>query len=323
MISRSIDQDKDYHYIDIAKYLFACLIPLLHIPFSDSLPIDILRQYCARIGVPFFFAATGFLLAERFDDNNRFLILKKQLFRIGILFVVWLGFYLIPIYYLDDGFRAQPIRTILFKTPAYLWYLASVMFALVPFCFIKNRIIKVVCAVLLYLVGTLLSETYSWMTFDIPLYDQWFLTYRNGLFFAFPVMCVGEITHLKRARSKDAIIGLAISYALFSTEVFLVRRIIGGKSDTSMTLFLPCVVFFLLSILIDIPMKPRIYRSWMRRASTAIYVMQFTFIFLGKVIVKFFGNYTLLWIVVYIALIVLPTVLTIKLGNKSIIKYMF
>lgn len=50
---------RTYPGIDILKFIFACLIPLLHIPFGNGVPV-VLQQYVARLGVPFFFAASGF-----------------------------------------------------------------------------------------------------------------------------------------------------------------------------------------------------------------------------------------------------------------------
>ena len=47
--------------IDLLKLVFACLIPLLHIPFAEKGVVAFFEQYVARMGVPFFFAASGYL----------------------------------------------------------------------------------------------------------------------------------------------------------------------------------------------------------------------------------------------------------------------
>ncbi|MBQ8683089.1 MAG: hypothetical protein IJ518_01065 [Clostridia bacterium] len=49
--------------IDVAKFVFACLIPFLHISFGDSPVKEIMAQYFGRLGVPFFFTVAGMLLA--------------------------------------------------------------------------------------------------------------------------------------------------------------------------------------------------------------------------------------------------------------------
>lgn len=45
---------KNSKSIDIARVIFACLIPLFHIQFSLDI-VDFISQYVSRLGVPFFF----------------------------------------------------------------------------------------------------------------------------------------------------------------------------------------------------------------------------------------------------------------------------
>lgn len=318
-----IGNQKNYYQIDIMKYLFACLIPLLHIPFTNGLFIDIARQYFSRLGVPFFFITTGYLLARKMDRISPLEVFKGQFSRAGKLLLVWILIYIVPIYLVDDAFKMAPIRTLLFKTPAYLWYLTAVLFGLIPFCLIKQRKVKWFIAICLYVLGTLFSDSYSWLAGSIPLYNRVFLTYRNGLFFAFPVMCFGEYAYIYKRRIKKPALLLAVSYIIFVAEVFFIRNKAGIGADSSMTMFLPFVVLFLLLLLVGEKQSKRFYYPWMRTSSTAIYLMQFAFVFLGKVMQKFIGIGDVIWGLIYIAIIVIPTIIIIRFGDKSITKILF
>ncbi len=145
-----------YTGVDIFKLVFALLIPTLHIPFISSnwIVIIFLQQYLARLGVPFFYVASGFLLYRREVIKKR-LNFKSYLTRIGKLYFFWLAIYL-PIFIYKYGFSLNLLQSIVFKTPGYLWYInglivGSIMIFLVP----VN--IHIPLAVFLYTIGICLS----------------------------------------------------------------------------------------------------------------------------------------------------------------------
>ena len=102
--------------LDIGRLVFACLIPFLHIPFADGLVIEIIRQYFSRLGVPFFFAVSGYLLSRSVRSRGSTEALKRYVKRIGIMLLVWLVVYF-PLYMDNNEIVEKPIREMLFKTP--------------------------------------------------------------------------------------------------------------------------------------------------------------------------------------------------------------
>ena len=54
---------QQYRQIDFVKWIMACAIVLLHLPF-DNLWISIIQQYISRLGVPIFFAFSGFFVTQ-------------------------------------------------------------------------------------------------------------------------------------------------------------------------------------------------------------------------------------------------------------------
>jgi surface polysaccharide O-acyltransferase-like enzyme len=148
-----------YTGIDICRLAFACLIPLLHISLPDSLPLYIVRQYVSRLGVPFFFAVSGMFLSKAIADRGNLAAMKKQLWRIGVLLCIWFCIYA-PLF--SRG--RYSINEYLFLTPGYLWYLSAMLFAVIPFCLIKNKSAKHGIAMILYIVGTLFGGSYQWLS---------------------------------------------------------------------------------------------------------------------------------------------------------------
>lgn len=60
---------KKYVGIDYGRFIFACLIPLLHIPFSNPV-VNVIAQYISRLGVPFFFGVSGFFLSKSIEKRG-------------------------------------------------------------------------------------------------------------------------------------------------------------------------------------------------------------------------------------------------------------
>lgn len=258
--------------------MFACLIPFLHIPFSDNLLFHIVEQYFARLGVPFFFAVSGMFLSMSFQKRgyrNAFIHYENNIAR---LFVVWLIIYLPIIYLNNDDNLLMLAQKIIFCTPAYLWYLSSMIFAAIPFCLIKNRKVLYPIALCLYLSGTLFSESYSWLIGEIHFYNEIFLTTRNGLFFALPMMCVGEIAFSlqEKIKIRNMNICLIISIIILFAEITVVQHFAADTADTSMYIFLPLVTLFILAALLRF--NPDFDTDFFRGSSIAIYLMQYGFI---------------------------------------------
>lgn len=188
---------RKYKGIDIGRVIFACLIPMLHINFT-GVGIEIIRQYLSRLGVPFFFVVAGMFLVKSIENKGNVEALKQYASKIGRILLVWLVIYLPILLLRQEGVTLQEF---FFKTPAYLWYLTGLIAASVPFCLTRNRKMLFYASIILYVLGTLFSESYKWLIGGFPAYEAIFLTTRNGLFFALPLMCIGEQTWNKEKPS--------------------------------------------------------------------------------------------------------------------------
>lgn len=284
---------ESYSGIDLTKFFFACMIPFLHIYFGKIPAITVIQQYISRLGVPFFFVSSGFFLSQSIKkrgNRNAFIRHEK---RIAKMLLIWLAIYSPILLYGASSIRSL-VKDILFLTPAYLWYLTAVLVASVPFCFFHNRKQLLCLSVCLYLFGTLISESYSWLTGGFPAYTSIFITPRNGLFFALPMMCVGELAHmLPPSSSKKQTMALLFATVALYLEITLVGRNASARADRSMYLLLPIFTFYLLRVTTFF--RGQFNTQFFRGASVAIYVMQFGFITVLEMISNFAGVSTGAW----------------------------
>lgn len=227
-----------YSGIDIFRVFFACLIPLLHISLPKSLPVYIIRQYVSRLGVPFFFTVSGMFLSIIIKKHGKMEAMKKQLIRISKMLFLWMCIYA-PLFSRSD----YTIKEYLFLTPGYLWYLSAMLFAIVPFCLFCNSKIKYIIASVLYIIGTLFGGNYQWLSGDIKLYSDIFISTRNGLFFAFPLMCVGEMIW----KTKKSLCKLLFTGILLIVEITFSGFHVTADADRSMYFLLPVFTLYFVS----------------------------------------------------------------------------
>ena len=309
---------RKYKGIDIGRFIFACLIPILHIPFSDSVLIDIIRQYICRLGVPFFFAVSGMFLSKSIEKYGVNAALKRYLIRVGRVLLIWLLIYSPLLIRGSDSYLGL-LQQIMFKTPAFLWYLTSLLVATIPFCLVKKRKALYGFALVLYIIGTLFGETYKWLLGGILWYENIFLTTRNGVFFGLPLLCVGELTW--KAKRKSISIMIASGLAL-TAEIALVGAHAEKMDDRSMYLLLPLFIFALVLMLRD--WSSKIDGRYLGGISSAIYVMQYGIITVGTMALQKMplSGASAMWLV-YIAVITIPTIFFWLLRNTKIVKIIF
>lgn len=306
---------RKYKGIECGRLVSACLIPLLHIPFSNSSFIVILQQYFARIGVPYFYAVSGMFLICSIEKNGYREALCKYLKRIGKLLLVWVVIYSPFIIRFD----LYTIQRLIFKTPAYLWYLTGLLTAAVPFCLVKNRKALLICAAILYFTGTLLGESYKWLMGGAKLYERIFLTTRNGIFFGLPLMCVGELTWKKE---KSLVPLLVMSGIALFLEITFVGCNCDINDDRSMYFFIPLFVFFL--VLCVRNWAPQINVNYFSGISTAIYVMQYGIITMCTIVYnKLAIEYEFLNYITWLLTIIIPIVFFNLVKKRKIAKILF
>lgn len=228
------------------------------------------------LGVPTFFAVSGFLFFNKDRNSNS---LWNYAWRVSKLYLVWTIIYSPLIFH---GYQKKDMLNVagmldfaqqfLFSGSYYhLWFLPSLIVAIIFVYFISKKIDNyklLIISVVLFIVGALV-DTYSFLSpvFSWKAYKAIFLTTRNGLFFGIPFVAIGKIIADKKCEIKKGMIFLSITAVILEGYYlsFVVDKTIVNMSLSSL-IFAPTLVVFALNLP---PIK--IDGKLLRKASTLIF----------------------------------------------------
>ena len=294
---------KVYPGVDLVKFIAALLVVAIHISPVASYGKEIdffLRNYFARIAVPYFFVASGFFLFGKisfsaFDKQVVFSYIKR-IFR---MYVIWTAIYTPwilknKIFASKQGIFAATadfIREFIFVGFWQFWYLNALIVAtlIIAVCLQFKVSLKniIVLAGMLYVVG-LIPETYTLFLDPIRNVEPiWHIlkiiqtvitTTRNGVFDGFLFVSIGMIiAHgTVKISFRKASVGFLFSMALLLIEAIVLEYHHWAK-DYNMYLFLVPSAVFLFYMSITIPIKSRPLYKNLRELSVLVFCLH-TFI---------------------------------------------
>lgn len=298
-------ENKTYGILDIAKFISALLVIAVHCaPFAD---IDetlnfVYVQILARLAVPFFFIASGWLFFRKIDPEagwraeSNLNALKRYLKRIARIYAVWSLLYLPLLAYswLQGGFTLMTlirlVRDFFFTGTYYhLWFLSALLWGvpLVYWMYTHGRRRTLLCvSLLLYIVGMAVN-VYGELLVNVPvigslvmLYERVLVTTRNGLFFAPIFLTLGIYSDelIGGQYKKSAGLAFIISLIVYIAEAVALRY--GGLMNdlTCMYATLVPTVFFLFLFLMQFTFPTNAYRERLRQQSLLIYVSHIYFV---------------------------------------------
>ena len=154
-----MEKKLNYNTIDVVKLVMAICVVAIHThPFENMPNMSFLGYYNSFIecAVPFFFLASGFLLASRFDGINDLIIIKKHIIKLVKLYLKWMIIYT-PLELCYANRNRIPmlkeillyLRGVLLLGQQYnswpLWYLLSSIYALLLiYILIKRKSKKII-----------------------------------------------------------------------------------------------------------------------------------------------------------------------------------
>lgn len=299
---------KSYGVLDIAKFISALLVIAIHCaPFID---IDetmnfVYVQIIARLAVPFFFMASGWLFFRKIDphagshDENNRRVLKRYWKRIARIYVVWSLLYLplLALSWWQGGFTAMTLlrtaRDFLFTGTYYhLWFLSALLWG-VPLVYWMytnwRRRTMLIVSLALYAVGMLVN-VYGALLAQVPiinslaaLYEGALVTTRNGFFFAPIFLTLGiYVDEFVGGQYRGAsAMAFIISFIIYVGEALALRHV-GLMNDlTSMYASLVPAVFFLFMFLMQFSFHSNSFLEQLRKQSLLIYVSHIYFVYGG------------------------------------------
>ena len=216
---------KQYKSIDLAKFVCALLIIILHtapfMSYSKVLTVGF-RNIITPIAVPFFFVASGFIAFKKIDSKEgveQTQYVKKHLMRLFIMYLIWSAIYFVFVIikwanakdfsifyvleYIKDFFFEGSYSTIWFL-PAL--FTATMLVWLLHKKLTYKKIFIIACVVYVFTLG---GSSYYGLVCKIPLikdiyniYYSFFDTIKNGVCFGMIFVCMGAML----AEGEDIII---------------------------------------------------------------------------------------------------------------------
>lgn len=207
---------KQYKSIDLAKFVCAILIIILHTaPFSSYSRVLTVgfRNIITPIAVPFFFVASGFIAFKKIDEKSgkeQTQYVMKHLRRILMMYLIWSAIYFIFVVikwtrvenfsiwyvleYVKDFFFEGSYSTIwflpaLFGATLLVWLLHKKL----PY----KKLFIITCFIYAFTLG---GSSYYGLATQIPfikgiydIYYSFFDSIKNGVCFGFIFVCMGAM----------------------------------------------------------------------------------------------------------------------------------
>ncbi len=303
-------EKQTYGILDIAKFVSSLLVVAIHCaPLIEiSEPANfVLVQILARLAVPFFFIASGWLFFQKIDpqkswkDETNVKALKHYWKRILRIYLVWSALYmpLIVVSWVQGGFHwtslIRLIRDFLFNGTYYhLWFLPALLLG-VPIVYMMYLNIRkqsmLWLSFLLYMAGMAINVYGSVLSQEpflesvLNVYQSFFVTSRNGLFFA-PIYLVLGIyiqDFLTQDFKKQSFVAFTISFVFYAAEAIILQAC-GIMNDlTCMYAMLLPTTFFLFLLLMQFRLKKHKMYVVLRNMSLYIYTghIYFVYVFLN------------------------------------------
>ncbi|MBQ9406331.1 MAG: acyltransferase [Desulfovibrio sp.] len=295
-----------YPGLDAMKFLMAGMVVLLHTSpvFDAPLPNLLVREGLARVAVPFFFIASGYLLFGRMSagevDLGR---VRRYVLRIMRVYAVWVIIYLpfiLQIYGRDIEIYGGLAGWVwYFFMPGYmhLWFLAALVLAIMLLAALRRKgwgfrriLLLGFCLYLPALWGCAYYGAFAAMfpqfLHDEALMKSLYILFgnpRNGLTMGFFYVSLGAALAARRPRLGKRVLlslsGIALLFLL--AEIALVDSLGWLRDgDASLCLVPAAVSVFLLSLKLRLPWLRTELFLWLRKLSMLVYCLHFAFFLL-------------------------------------------
>lgn len=271
-----ISEKKEFIAVDGMKFFCALLIVGLHTNMLKSVNAEAVfffNEIISRIGVPFFFLASGFFVAGKLGDKTKLLQYIKRL--IG-LYLIYSIIYLpqMILVWKREGRAFKECAAIFLRkfflvgTYGQLWYFAGLAVAvLLLYLLVKVLKLPVVVnftiAIALYILGVLGGAYKTWFA-SLPAvrnillgYYDIFETTRNGLLFGLLFVMTGYYLGSyadKLKVTKKYLLCTVLFFCVLVAEAYFARQFVVAEGfDMTFSLFPFSVCLFLAICSIRIP----------------------------------------------------------------------
>lgn len=289
-----LSEKEEFIAVDYMKLFCALLIVGLHTSVFKSVndeAVFLFNEIFSRIGVPFFFLASGFFVAGKFKERTK---LMQYIKRLLLLYLVYSVIYLpqmILVWKREGRAVTECVGIFLRKfflvgTYGQLWYFAGLALA-VLLLYLLVKVLRLpmaanfTIAILLYIVGVLGGAYKTWFA-SLPAirnillgYYDIFETTRNGLFFGLLFVMSGYYLRIYadkiRTGNKYIIFAGFLAVVLLAEAYFARKFVIAEGFDMTFSLFPFSILLFLAVCSVKVSKRQLENGKKVRNISTLIF----------------------------------------------------
>lgn len=301
-------KDTAYNGLDLAKFIFCFFIIAIHTnPFIEiSYPLNyFLTQYIGRMAVPFFFAASGFLLYRKMSvaDGMDMVRVKKYLRHILRLYIVYTVIYF-PVYYIQyvsadpkgiqHGLLEFVHATVISGSYWHLWFLLALIVAAIIVTwmlslgwswkriFFVTWMLHLVCLIgkggyYAYLPSFIQgSSVLSWL-------EDFFITPANGIFFGSLYLAIGAcVSQQKKEFRMSSIVSNLFGFLILYFVECMGGRWLNINSGAWVYFSLIPVTYYILLLAKTVSLPDTSCWRYLRRQSMLIFYFHPWFVVLAS-----------------------------------------
>ena len=333
---------KQYSALDLAKFIAAVLIIILHTnPFSSySTAISFgFRSIITVIAVPFFFLTSGFLFCKKLNslkDEEKSEYFKKYFKRLVSMYLFWsvLYFIFVAIGWARNGVVLmdvlQYVKRFIFEgSYSTLWFLPALMTAVTVVYLLHKKVSydKIFLMAIPFYVFACFGSSYYGISEKLPIlstcydiYFSFFDTIKNGILFGWIYVALGGVLSEKEVQIKPikGFVVVGIFSVILAAETVMQAYFGWSKNgvDTKFAL-LPLTVFLFVFVM-SLNIKSGPMFIWMRKLSLLMFLSQRIFLtlfdwFLSETV---FVKNSMVYFISILGLTLVFSVGFIKLSDK-------
>lgn len=299
-----------YNSIDILRLLCAIMVVAIHTePLTEySNLLGFIGTFIfPRLGVPFFFAVSGYFYINSLLQGKK--VFLKYLKRLLTIYSIWS-----LIYYTVDflqvmrshnsltEFVKRSINNFFLSGSHYqLWFFPALIFCVVVVTLFRKRLALLsVISFVFYGIGCLLGAYYYKLGSKIPFIDSLYHSHhleiiRRNLLMGLPFFLLGYILikiypKLDKIKSKALILAFFFTLVLYLAEIFT-GKILKLQSNIVMTVFLYPLLALVLILCLRFPLsKLNVTASFCKVGANFMYYSHPLYMFIiQKVLARFFS----------------------------------
>ncbi len=305
---------------------------------GEYAPIGIfLKDYLARIAVPFFLTVSGYFYFYRIDRENS---VWQYVWRLTKTYIIWsIPYFFINFWVLHNevgGIAKFVSKSIIdffiFGSSSHFWFFPALIYSTLIVTFLYKKLgFKALCyiAAILFVIGCL-GSSYLKIGHKIPVLSymyryEHFAAIRRIFMTGVPFMCVGGWLKINRSRfenisNKKLTFILVVTVLIYIAEKFAIT-LLSLQDNLVNTIMLVPLVAIIVLLLLNNPEETKVKLSQnAKNCANFMYYMHIACILVLGRIVSMFYNGTFYGVIMFVLVVIIMTITGFLFSKLKIAK---